>query len=809
MAGQTELVMKGKDAGVEAMVAALNREIKKLEKGLAQMSAASKAAAKAQVAASKEQLQAERALGSQRRADAREAQQISQRNMTDMERLRAATRRAMDLRRRGHLDDAALQRELQRIEQERASKATAAANNERAARRRLIAEAMRQESAQRKLVASTQGQAAAQKRVNAEFTKTAVVHSKTFGANAVSSLAAYGAGVLSITRGISSLRSEFAKFQEKVNEAAQQSQAALSQTGALAQLTTGPEKFKQHYDKAVEIWASGATDSLGEAAEMVFKLVSAGAEDEIPLYAEMKRSRLISDPGLLARSSRSLQANLGEAETGDLRAMASKASAASKRAPAAIDELLEAAARGGTGAGALGITDEELLSATTVASIAANSADMGGTKVASLLRSIEKINTSTGEFTGKKLIDMVGAISEKKFGGELGKDMDQFFESVGEKEYSQMTLEQAVQHWDEMQKGNGKDDAGNIFDYLGRKEAVDALRILHKNRDFYQQVVGEIIEAEKTDRIGTQLKLPETLTPQAVGIRKKAAENSLLASLIPQATLGDQAGNIRTDAYEKDPFAATLQSIRDWGARTMGRILPGQSGEQREARGKLRLGEGSVSDRQLLVRSLIDSYTAGDGKISQFLGDSLPGQARDILWDAKISGTPEEMKKHMLALTAGYGSAQAGEIANRYALRMTNPARAAELDKQYGENQWAYQPAVKNPFLSILDQPAVITPSKYRSAMQAGPSTPPVGYVDPRRGDDDRKDVIQLLQELRDYAKKADEERNASTLAIIGDEAASGVGGKVVQYLKGIYDAATKQAEQPGGPALVPAGSDG
>jgi len=146
--------------------------------------------------------------------------------------------------------------------------------------------------------------------------------------------------------------------------------------------------------------------------------------------------------------------------------MVSKAFGASKYSPATADALLKAAARSGTSAAALGISDEEVLAATAIVSTGKGGAEEGGTYLAALMRTIRQ----KGEFKGKSLKDTI----------------------------------------DQIQAMTGGMDEETAKAWFGRAQGREAFDILRVNLSRYGEALGEVREAQDQDRVGTKLKLAAT-----------------------------------------------------------------------------------------------------------------------------------------------------------------------------------------------------------------------------------------------------------------------------------------------------------
>ncbi len=303
-------------------------------------------------------------------------------------------------------------------------------------------------------------------------------YDKAFGRAAISSLSSFASGVVGIGAAVTTVISLFQEMHAEAQRVAEAYKESVVGVGSLAQLAETPQEMKRLVAAANKTFAEGGGNTLDDAAKLVFALESAGALDERELFSQLKAKNLVEEPDVLARAAATLNTSIGEEETGGFRPLVSKAFGASKFAPATAEALLEAAARSGGSAKALGISDEELLAATAVESKATGSAEIGGTAVASLLRSLDK----KGTFVGKGLMESLEEIEGMNLQGE------------------------------ELQK------------YFGRQEAVRAYRDLLANKDLVAEAMSEVQTAEAQDRVSQKLALSEGVPSLDAAQEAKKAE---------------------------------------------------------------------------------------------------------------------------------------------------------------------------------------------------------------------------------------------------------------------------------------------
>ena len=301
--------------------------------------------------------------------------------------------------------------------------------------------------------------ATAKARANLDAVKKSGKGAFSFGGD-LSSLAT---SFLGVSAAIQAVAGAINTARQAAKEAADAQLASRIDVGSLAQVATSQKDFASLKKAAEKMFASGGADSMSEAAQAIFSLRSAGQDQYLDLFSSLRGSGVIADPAGMAKAATTLQTAMGKKETGNIRDILSKAFGASQYSPASAESLLEASARSGTGARAMGVSDEEVLAATAIAATSTGSAEMGGTQVASLMKSFEKMGGDGFNFSGMSLMEMV-----KKVEG----------------------------------KGLKNDELTKLF---GRQEALNAYRVLLLNQKKYGEALGATRQAEKGDLLGKKI----------------------------------------------------------------------------------------------------------------------------------------------------------------------------------------------------------------------------------------------------------------------------------------------------------------
>ena len=285
---------------------------------------------------------------------------------------------------------------------------------------------------------------------------------KAFSVGKIKAFAGSFVTVSSAIAAASAALTDFRRLQDEAGRRGLESEGGLAQ---LAQLADTKKEMKSLVSISKDLFVSGGGSNLADAAGVTFALESAGILDQRDIFKQLGSRKIVSDPAALAKSATTLFTSIGEAETGSVRDIVSKAFAASKASPATVEALLEGAARSGVAASQLGVSDEEILAATALAATASGSAEQGGTQVNSLLRSLIK----QGGFKGKSIRESVLDI-----------------------------------------QGKGLDDA-ELIKFFGRQEAATAFGVIASNLDQFDDNVASITRAQDQDLVGQKISLTEQI----------------------------------------------------------------------------------------------------------------------------------------------------------------------------------------------------------------------------------------------------------------------------------------------------------
>lgn len=339
---------------------------------------------------------------------------------------------------------------------------------------------------------------------------TGKAQDSSFGTTSLARLTSYAAGLVSVTSAMNVLLSVTQKRIDKERELAQLNRQSEFQVGSLAQISMdssgqfSQQIFQDNVQRAKNLFASGGAESMGQAAETIFRLSSAGiSPDQDAMFGQLMGVGL--DPSMLASAAAAQRESLGAAETGNAREILSKLIAAGSIAPGTPDVLAKATARSAGSASLLGMSDEELNAITAIAARAQGNTAEGGTQVKALLSAMIR----QGGFEGMGIEQSLGRI-----------------QSMG------MSNQQLQQ-------------------YLGSTEALAGYSALIQSRGDIGMLVNRQHEAVRTDAIGQLLNLPQSDTTVGLSRQARTLENQDVLAAELAAQRFQLRSNIQT-AIETD-----------------------------------------------------------------------------------------------------------------------------------------------------------------------------------------------------------------------------------------------------------------
>ena len=322
-----------------------------------------------------------------------------------------------------------------------------------------------------------QRKAALLRQVARESHRTATASRAAFGSAALSRVASYAAGVLSIATAIRAGTAALRERQETANAAAQRQRESELGLGSLGQLALGdPEKLQSLVGMARQTYAEGGAASMDEAGRFVFQVASAGAMKDRKLLSDLRSRSLVSEPGKMAAATAALNMTMGVKETGGTRALISKGFGASAYSPSSVEDIIKATAGSGASAGLMGMRDEPLMAATAVMATAKVGAEQAGTWLAQMMRTWKQ----KGTFHGKT-----------------------FEESLAETERVRASM-----------------DTADFKKWFGRAQGQTSFEILWENRELLAKATKDVEYAERTDAAGRSMAAVDAI-PELIFVRQQ------------------------------------------------------------------------------------------------------------------------------------------------------------------------------------------------------------------------------------------------------------------------------------------------
>jgi len=367
-------------------------------------------------------------------------------------------------------------------------------------------------------------------------------------------LGSYTAGFASLSAAVAAANRVLMENKRIRDEAAQRGKDAVPGLSKLTQIASSPEHHLQLIADAERMQARGIGKSLNEAADFIFAMESAnvrGADRET--IAGLAANQVIGDAAEFTGVLKSLQVAIGKMETGSLTDIASKAFAASGHAAATVEQLLDAASKGGTGAATLGMRDEEVLAATAILSNA-SSAPEAATQVKALLQSLQ----NQGGFKGS---DFQGTLQNIAGKGMTDQKLNKFF---------------------------------------GSSQATSGFRVLMGNMEDYQRALSDIDTAAARNLATTKISMPGMVPQIAAGLESNRAQAELDISRTELGTLSNLANAMQSAlvrSAENGYGASTFENA----AASMNRFFLGDETYLNEPRNRKILKD---SDPELLGRIL-------------------------------------------------------------------------------------------------------------------------------------------------------------------------------------------------------------
>lgn len=246
-----------------------------------------------------------------------------------------------------------------------------------------------------------------------------------FGVNALASVSAMTGGLLTMGSAVAAIREGYQAAKEQAEALAGVINESANDLGALGQVGTSAADTASLRNQARQLRATGAVPTLGAGAQAVFTARSTGLEQDLPTFAELGRSRLISDMPQLIRSVDSLVDAFGRQDIQSSQEVISQLIAASAETQVGFEDIATVTAQIGGVVRAAGFTFEEGAAAIAQITDAEGGTERARTRIQAFLRKAEKDGFSQGR-------DLLGTIDFLQSRVQGGANVNEIFGGDGE-----------------------------------------------------------------------------------------------------------------------------------------------------------------------------------------------------------------------------------------------------------------------------------------------------------------------------------------------------------------------------------------
>jgi hypothetical protein len=292
-------------------------------------------------------------------------------------------------------------------------------------------------------------------------------------------MTAWVGSIASVTAAAALAKQMFTDLAAERRRAAEDIRKEAPGAGRLAQLAGGdPGKMRAMMEEADRSRREHGL-TADEAHNLQFALMSMGEEKEREYFAGFKG---IADPRGLVESVSTIKAAFGEGPTGGTRAIANRMIAAAGLSKTTIEQFGPAVTIAAQTTREIGGTDAELLGTMAIMSRATKDADVAGTQVAALEKTLIKQGLG-----GKGILAGVDRIQKVIDGLDPKKAIKLFADNAEDLTAAAgMTDEQL----EEMMHGKMKPE--DIPKFFGRLEGFKGYRLIQLQRGAIDQAVAEI-----------------------------------------------------------------------------------------------------------------------------------------------------------------------------------------------------------------------------------------------------------------------------------------------------------------------------
>lgn len=218
-----------------------------------------------------------------------------------------------------------------------------------------------------------------------------------FGRNALSGLASFASGWLSVGTAITAVIGTMQKVSVENKRVSDSFFQGLGSVGQLQQVSTTPQEFQQNLGFARSLVQRGIFSDIGQASDFTFATTSAGfSANEKEFLAGVGARKQVAPQGLtgFAQNLRKVQNLFGQGLA--LSEAADKLTITSGGTQADLSQTAAAVAQFSAASTALGFSGDTSLAALVLNEREAKNIDVGATQVAALLDAIDKEGLNKG-----------------------------------------------------------------------------------------------------------------------------------------------------------------------------------------------------------------------------------------------------------------------------------------------------------------------------------------------------------------------------------------------------------------------------
>lgn len=313
---------------------------------------------------------------------------------------------------------------------------------------------------------------------------------------------------------------------KQLEEAGNKKRGDSNAFGRLGELASSQQDYNRMVSDALQLRASGVTDSREEAGRLQFQFESLGIKGkDAQLIANAKKFGVLPEADEVAKAVSVLQTAMGADKTGSIQQLLSKGVAAAAPAPTQFQNLMIQAGLAAPGANMVKMPVEDLLSGMGVLTKATGSPEEAKTMMQAFTKAMAKRGL-TGRTIEEAVKDIHGA------GGD-----------------EQMTEAQGIE-------------------FFGRQEGRKAYQLLRDNMGMYSDLRKSVYGATNQDLLSQKIGFVANNPSVAASVAQRTAEGQLEVSM-EQKAIREQLYNARTARTKDGTLMGNIvgglnRTVHDW-----------------------------------------------------------------------------------------------------------------------------------------------------------------------------------------------------------------------------------------------------